>query len=204
VVKEPFDNPLAIASCELQDALTTLYDLAQIKNSIAKEHIEGTPYRITNAIIEMLSGCWEDPEVALKTFSESTYDEIIYVNDIAFVSNCAHHNLPFVGKCHFGYLPDGKIVGLSKIPRLIKIYAKRPQVQEKLTQEIVDTFMKIVKPHGCGLIMEAWHMCMMIRGVEQTPAYTKTTALRGKFKDDKSLKEEYLDGVKQCSKQIWP
>lgn len=190
---------------KLQSILTEYFNQPHIKDSIHPEHLEDTPERIVDAMGEMFGGLLQRPDLVLSTvFTNTKYDEIIYVNDIGFVSNCAHHNLPFLGKMHFGYLPDKGIVGLSKIPRLMDIFAKRPQVQEKLTQEIVDSFENIVKPLGCGLIIEAWHLCMMIRGVKQSPAYTKTAALRGSFKDNVSTKQEFLDGVKQCSRQIWP
>lgn len=190
---------------KLKEALRELYRIPRIKSSIAEEHTERTPFRIVKSMMEMFRGCWEDPEEILRTrFPEAEYNEFIYVNDISFVSCCAHHNLPFFGRAHFGYLPDGQIVGLSKIPRLVAVYSKRPQVQEKLTREIVDTFDGALRPKGCGLVMEAYHLCMMIRGVEQKPAYTKTTALRGVFKSDISAKQEFLDGIKKASSQIWP
>ncbi|SRR6266436_587770 len=205
-VEEGDDITLRVLTKEyLVKAFQTFYNHPRIKNSISKEHIELTPSRIAVSMFEMFKGCWENPEEHLSaTFTESKYDEIVYVNDVAFVSNCAHHNLPFMGKVYFGYLPNSKIVGLSKIPRLIQSYAHRPQVQEKLTYEIVDTFDRILKPRGCGIVIEAWHLCMMVRGIEAKPAYTKTTALRGLFKTSISTKQEFLDGIKQASRQIWP
>ena len=189
---------------ELEAGVRKVYASVDIAKCIDNEHIKDTPRRVVDSMMEMFKGCFEDPEKVLKVTFSDKYDEIVYVNDISFVSNCAHHNLPFLGKMHFGYLPKGKIVGLSKIPRLIEIYARRPQVQEKLTQDIVDMFMKKVNPQGCGLVVEAWHLCMMIRGVNQRPAYTKTTALRGTFKTNESTKQEFLRGITQTSRQIWP
>lgn len=185
-------------------AMRELYSLDAVQSTIGKEHISNTPDRIAKSILEMFKGCWEDPREVLRTIFDATeYDEIVYVNNITFVSMCAHHQLPFVGKCHFGYLPDKHIVGLSKIPRLVEVYSKRPQVQEKLTCEIVDTFQEVLLPKGCGIVMEAIHFCMAIRGVENESAYTRTTALRGSFKEGSS-KEEFLDGIKQISRVIWP
>lgn len=187
------------------NALKMFYSVPQIAHSISSEHTKKTPARIVKSMLEMFRGCWEDPTEPLQaTFTEKKYDEIIYVNDLSFVSNCAHHNLSFFGKIYFGYLPDGKIVGLSKIPRFIQILSRRPQVQEKLTYEIIETFDKALKPRGCGVVIEAYHLCMMIRGVESKPTYTKTTALRGVFKTDISAKQEFLDGIKKASSQIWP
>jgi GTP cyclohydrolase I len=184
-------------------AMQSLYDLEAIKDSIDREHIHNTPDRIAKSMLEMIEGCWQDPREVLNTvFKNGIYDELVYVNNISFVSQCAHHNLSFFGKAHFGYLPDKYVVGLSKIPRLVEVYSKRPQIQEKLTCEIVDTFMEVVKPKGCGLVMEAYHLCMAIRGVENENAYTKTTALRGTFKE--GTKEEFLSGIKQVTSHIWP
>lgn len=190
---------------ELVDVLTKYFSQNYIYDSIHPEHLEFTPLRIVKSMYEMFKGLHEKPEDALNTvFTNTTYDEIIYINDIGFASTCAHHNLPFLGKMHFGYLPDKGIVGLSKIPRLINVFAKRPQLQEKLSLDIVDSFMDIVKPFGCGLVIESWHLCMMIRGVEQRPAYTKTSALRGCFKENESTKQEFLNGITQASREIWP
>lgn len=188
---------------KLNGAYECLYGLKEVTDCISEEHIKLSPDRVTKSIFEMFSGCYAEPDDVLDVVFEDTYDEIVYVNDIQFVSNCAHHNLPFFGKMHFGYLPGGAIVGLSKIPRLVEIYSRRPQVQEKLTQDIVDKFMEKVCPKGCGLVVEAYHLCMMIRGVEQKSAYTKTTALRGCFRDG-STKDEFLRGIKKTTEQLWP
>jgi GTP cyclohydrolase I len=188
----------------LGNAYTSLYHIPQIADSIKTEHTKRSPARIVESIFEMFDGCWQDPDEVLNVTFKDTYDEIVYINDISFVSSCAHHNLPFFGKMHFGYLPEGQIVGLSKIPRLVEIYAHRPQVQEKLTQDIVDKFMEKITPKGCGLVVEAYHFCCAIRGVKQRPAYTKTTALRGVFKTAESTKQEFLQGIKKTTEQLWP
>jgi GTP cyclohydrolase I len=198
----PIDRAKVVS--QIRMAMTSLYELPEIKDSINKEHIHNTPDRIAKSILEMFEGCWQDPREVLRTVFDATeYDEIVYVNNISFVSICAHHGLPFFGKAHFGYLPGKHIVGLSKIPRLVEVYAKRPQVQEKLTCEIVDTFNEVILPEGCGLVMEAYHLCMSIRGVENESAYTKTTALRGCFKEV-GTKAEFLSGIKKVTPQIWP
>ncbi len=120
---------------------------------------------------------------------------MITVGDIGFTSLCAHHMLPFIGKCYFAYIPNKYIVGLSKIPRMIDILAHRLQVQETLSEEIVDCFQKTVKPRGCAIVIEASHMCMSIRGVKKEGAYMRTTALRGIFSKDESAKAEFLSGI---------
>lgn len=189
----------------LELALSDFYTIPEIRRNFPeKEHIEKTPHRIVASMMELFGGCFEDPESVLSTaFTEKFYDEMVYVNDIPFVSVCAHHQLPFVGKCHFAYIPNGKIVGLSKIPRMVNSYARRPQVQELLTPQIADSFMKIIQPKGCGLVMEAHHFCMMIRGVESSPSYAKTTALRGVFKKA-DTKHEFLNGIRKTTEKIWP
>lgn len=190
---------------DLRKAIAGFYALPEISRTISHEHTKKTPVRIAEAWAELYQGVFVDPKSTLATkFDADGYDEIIYVNNIKFVSSCAHHGLPFFGKAHFAYLPGKKIVGLSKIPRLVQAYALRPQVQEKLTQEIVDTFYQEVKPRGCGMVMEAYHLCVMIRGTKNDSAYTKTTALKGMFKRNASMKAEFLDGVRQSGLHVWP
>jgi|SRR5579864_7667315 len=189
----------------LMIALKDYFEISHIYTAIPKDHTEDTPLRVVRSMTEMFRGCWSDPEKHLEvTFNDSDYDEIVYMNDIGFVSNCAHHNLPFFGKVHFGYLPAKKIVGLSKIPRMIRDFALRPQVQEKLTTDIANCFMNAVSPQGCGVVIEAFHLCVMIRGIEQKPSYTKTSALRGSFKENESTKQEFLHGIKKTTEHIWP
>jgi len=172
---------------------------------ISEEHIKETPTRVTKAFEEYFAGCYQDPnEVLTKGFPSEGYDEMVYVNNIAFVSFCAHHLIPFIGKVHFGYIPKKRIVGLSKIPRLVECYARRPQVQEQMTQQIVDTFQTMIEPHGCGVVIEAFHLCMAIRGVKKEGAYTRTTAIRGCFTRPE-VKSEFLDGVnKNREAGLWP
>jgi GTP cyclohydrolase IA len=189
---------------KIRAAMSSLYELEAIKDGIDREHIHNSPDRIAKSMLELIEGCWEDPHETLRTvFKTGLSDELIYANSIPFVSICCHHFLPFFGKVYFGYLPDKLITGLSKMPRLVQVYAKRPQIQEKLTSEIVDTFDEILKPKGCGIIIEAYHLCVSLRGVKSEGTYTRTTALRGCFKEG-STKQEFLQGVRKISPQIWP
>lgn len=191
---------------DLRIALRKFYSIDQIHKTFpVEEHIEKTPTRIVNSMMELFRGCWQNPEEELRTaFMETSYDEMIFINDIPFVSSCAHHQLPFVGKAHFAYIPNGKIVGLSKVPRLIDAYAYRPQIQEKLTVEIVHAFNTIIQPKGCGLVVEAHHFCMMVRGAESSPSYAKTQALRGVFKTSEVTRNEFLNGIRKTTEKIWP
>ena len=170
----------------------------RIAPTIISEHTKDTPARFVKALGELLAGVQFLPSTTLQPgFPSEGYDEMIIERDIDVVSLCSHHLLPFVGKAHFGYIPDKMIVGLSKVPRMIEICARRPQVQEKLSQEIVDTFMKVVAPKGCGLVIEASHMCMQIRGVKSINAVTVTTVVRGAFKDNLTTRQEFLSQIRR-------
>jgi len=162
---------------------------------MSRDHVRETPMRFVKAFCEYFKGLQEDPVAILKRgFQCREYDEMVVVQDIQFASMCAHHLVPFFGRVHFGYLPNKRIVGLSKIPRLVDVFAHRPQVQEQLTCQVVDTFQKVVKPRGCGVVIEALHLCMAIRGVRKETAVTRTTALRGVFRKV-ATKAEFLNSV---------
>ena len=170
--------------------------LSEIAEPGFNHHVERTPTRVVNAYSELLSGVREDPALVLRiSFEETSYDEMVTVEDIDFVSVCAHHLLPFFGFCHFAYLPDKRIVGLSKIPRMIEILARRPQVQERLTRQIVDVFQQEIQPLGCGVMIRAWHGCVACRGVRKANLRMRTTALRGYFRDKPEVKSEFLAGI---------
>lgn len=171
--------------------LTKMFELPKMQQAIDKEHTKDTPERFLKAFSELFDGVNKNPEDALNTLFTATGKEMIHVKEITFFSNCAHHLVPFFGKMSFAYIPNKSIVGLSKIPRLVEVYARRPQVQEKLTTDIVDAFQNIVAPEGCALMIRAYHMCCMSRGIKQPTSYTETTALRGVFTDP-SVKAEWL------------
>ena len=128
-----------------------------------------------------------------RTFEETDgYDEMVLLRDIRFESHCEHHMLPFFGKVHVAYIPDGRLLGLSKIPRLVEVFARRLQVQERLTDEIADAVQQAAEPGGVGVVVEAYHLCMMMRGVEKQNSKTITSALRGRFRSDIRTREEFL------------
>jgi GTP cyclohydrolase IA len=198
------ETKLSQAQRQLEAAYKAVYDLREIREIVEDEHTEKTPHRTAFALFEMFAGVWQDPVNVLNAlFDAKRAKEMVYVNDVSFVSMCAHHTLPFFGKAHFGYVPNEKLVGTSKIPRLIDCYARRPQIQEFLAASIVDTFMEVVKPYGCGVVIEAWHFCVSIRGVNQRPAYMKTNALRGSFQEDPT-RTEFLNGIRKTTEQLWP
>lgn len=180
---------------KMRSALSDMLHSAQLGSPEADdEHMLNTPMRVVEMYKEMFAGCVKSPDEALDTIFHSTTKQMIHVKNITFYSMCAHHLLPFFGTVSFAYIPDGKIVGISKIPRLIETFARRPQVQEKLTDEIVNSFQSIVRPKGCALIMRAYHMCAMVRGVKQPSSYTETTALSGSFYEP-HIKAEFLQSV---------
>ncbi len=157
-----------------------------------REGLRETPQRVAGMYEEMFSGLRRDPAVVLgKTFVEK-YDEMVLVKDIGFESMCEHHLLPFFGKAHIAYLPNGKIVGLSKLARIVEILSRRPQVQERMTQAIADLIMDELDAKGVGVVLEAIHTCMAIRGVRKPDAICTTSAMRGSFRANMSTRAELL------------
>ena len=137
-----------------------------------------------------------DPKKVLgDALFESSNDEMVLVRDIEFYSMCEHHMLPIIGRVHVAYIPDGKVVGLSKIPRMVNIYARRLQIQEQMTEQIADAILETIQPKGVGVIVEARHMCMEMRGVEKINSTTVSSALRGLFKSDARTREEFMSMV---------
>lgn len=165
-------------------------------NQISQEHVTATPMRVVRAWEEYMQGVKQDPVTALgTTFKDGKYDQMIHVKSVRLASMCAHHLCPIVGKVHFAYVPNGQVVGLSKIARMIKVLARRPQVQEQLTKQIVSTFNKALHPRGCGVYIRAYHFCMMYRGVNEPFSLTETTALKGVFRTDLAARQEFLAAV---------
>jgi GTP cyclohydrolase IA len=157
-----------------------------------REGLVETPARVARMYAEVFQGLHQDPRVHLqKTFTEK-YDEMVLNKDIRFESFCEHHLLPFIGKAHVAYIPDGKLVGLSKLSRVIDVLAKRPQVQERLTEEVADLLMEELHAKGVAVIIEASHSCMTIRGVHKPDSTFVTSAMRGVFKDRLATRSEVL------------
>jgi GTP cyclohydrolase IA len=157
-----------------------------------REGLLKTPNRVARAYAELMAGLWSDPKAHLKTVFHERYDEVVLLRDIQFHSLCEHHLLPFTGVAHVAYLPDGKVVGLSKLARLVEGFARRPQVQERLTTQIADALMDELSPIGAACVIEATHTCMTIRGAKKTGAVMVTSALRGIFKENPSSRNEIL------------
>ena len=168
--------------------------LTEIGEDPKREGLVATPKRIARAYEFLTSGYHQDiKKVMNKAVFNEEYDEMVLVKNIDFFSLCEHHLLPFYGKIHIAYIPDGKIVGLSKIPRIVEVFARRLQVQERMTKEIAETIEEYLKPNGVAVVAEAFHMCMMMRGVEKQNSSATTSSMLGVFKDDARTRMEILE-----------
>ena len=167
--------------------------LLRIGEDPNRDGLQRTPERVAKAIQFLTRGYNENPTKLLRdALFDVDYDEMVIVKDVEMFSLCEHHMLPFYGKVHVAYLPKGKVIGLSKIPRLIDVFARRLQVQERLTKEIADTIQEAIDPIGVGVVIEARHLCMMMRGVEKQHSATVTSAMLGAFRDDQQTRGEFL------------
>lgn len=168
--------------------------LAAIGEDPTREGLRDTPARVARAYAEQFAGIGRDPREVLATVFDEHHEEIVLVKDIELYSHCEHHLVPFHGKAHVGYIPnrDGKITGLSKLARLVDLYAKRPQVQERLTGQIADALVEVLEPQGVIVVLEAEHLCMSMRGVRKPGASTTTSAVRGIFHTNAATRAEAL------------
>lgn len=163
--------------------------------------LEKTPMRVAKAFDFLTQGYWQDPKAVLNdALFDVRSDEMVIVKDIDFYSLCEHHMLPFFGKCHIAYLPTSKVVGLSKLPRLVEVFARRLQVQERMTVEIARTLNDLIKPQGVAVVIEAQHLCMAMRGVEKQNSYALTSSMLGAFREDARTRAEFLDLIKHYRK----
>ncbi len=170
--------------------------LSAIGDDPDRDGLRDTPVRFARMYAELFEGLHQNPAETLSTVFREDHQEMVIVRDIPFYSMCEHHLLPFHGLAHFGYLPDGKIIGLSKVARLVECLSRRPQVQERLAGQIVDTFCEKLHPLGCGVVIEAEHLCMTMRGVKKPGSKMVTSALRGVFRDLPETRAEFLAVVR--------
>nr|MCH9812690.1 GTP cyclohydrolase I FolE [Campylobacterota bacterium] len=155
-----------------------------------REGLVKTPERVFKAFEFMTKGYKQDPKIILnEALFQSSNDEMVLIKDIEFYSMCEHHLLPIIGRAHVAYIPDGKVVGLSKIPRMVEVFARRLQIQEQMTEQIADAIKEVIEPKGVGVVIQARHMCMEMRGVQKVNSTTTTSALRGMFIEDKTRSE---------------
>jgi len=179
-----------------RDAIRTL--LAEVGEDPDREGLVKTPERVDKALQFLTKGYREDPRTLLNNalFTVS-YDEMVIIRDIDVFSLCEHHLLPFYGKAHVAYLPNGKVVGLSKIPRLVDMFARRLQVQERLTVQVAEQIEECVNPRGVGVVIEAMHFCMIMRGVEKQNSVAVTSCMKGVFREQHQTREEFLALIKR-------
>jgi GTP cyclohydrolase I len=185
---QPFD---AVA---VEESLHNL--IRSLGEDADREGLAGTPERMTRMYRELFGGLFLDPEEVLSVGFEEGHDEMVILREIPFYSMCEHHFLPFHGQAHVGYLPDGRIVGLSKLARAVEIFAKRPQLQERLTTQIADCIERVLGARGVGVVIEAEHLCMTARGVEKPGSRMVTSAMRGLFRRDPQSRAEFLQLIR--------
>ena len=169
----------------------------------SRQGLRQTPRRVAQSLRYLTKGYRQDIHKVLnKAVFEEPYDEMVLVKDIEIFSLCEHHLLPFYGKAHVAYIPNGKIIGLSKIPRVVEVFAKRLQVQERLTSQISNCLMEALEPRGVGVVIEALHLCMAMRGVEKSQSITVTSTMLGTFRSDDRVRQEFLSLIGRRSSQF--
>jgi len=183
-----------VDSQAVQDAVLQL--LTAIGENPQRAGLKRTPQRVARMYAELLAGYAVDPLALVNgALFEAKYDEMVIVRDIEFYSICEHHLLPFMGRVHVAYIPDGKVLGLSKIPRIVDMFTHRLQVQERMTRQIADVIRDLLKPQGVAVVVEALHLCTMMRGVQKHNARMTTSAMHGAFRSNLATRQEFLDNI---------
>jgi len=170
--------------------------IIQIGEDPYREGLKKTPYRVYKSWSELYKGYEQDPKDLFTIFESDGYDQMVVLKEIELYSMCEHHMLPFYGKAHVAYIPNNKIIGLSKLARLVDLYARRMQIQERIGQQVTEDLMKFLSPKGAGCIIEATHMCMRMRGVSKQNSTMITSSLKGIFLQDNSVKSEFINLIK--------
>jgi GTP cyclohydrolase IA len=195
------DNPdselIAQSRIKLGDVETAVQTILRaVGEDPERDGLKRTPERIARMYAELLSGYQMDPaKLVNDALFDVKYDEMVIVRDIEFYSLCEHHMLPFIGRVHVAYIPDGKVLGLSKIPRIVDLYARRLQVQERMTRQIADFIRDVLHPQGVAVVVEAMHLCMSMRGVQKHNARLTTSAMHGAFRANAPTRQEFLDNI---------
>jgi GTP cyclohydrolase I len=197
-------------TCDLRTAVNiplvkdTIFQLIKaVGEDPDRDGLKNTPDRVSRMYVELLSGYSADPvKIINGALFDISYDEMVLVRDIEFYSLCEHHMLPFIGRAHIAYIPDGKVIGLSKIPRIVDVYARRLQLQERMTRQIADFLQKTLKPQGVAVVVEAMHLCSMMRGVKKHDARMTTSAMHGAFRANLATRQEFLDNISRGSKPL--
>ena len=178
----------------VENAVTQI--LTAVGEDPQREGLQCTPRRVARMYHELLGGYTMDPKALINgALFDVKYDEMVLVRDIEFYSMCEHHMLPFIGRAHVAYIPDGKVLGLSKIPRVVDMYARRLQVQERMTRQIADFLRDLLKPQGVAVVVEAMHLCSMMRGVKKHDARMTTSAMHGAFRANLATRQEFLANI---------
>src|SRR5690606_16728905 len=176
--------------------------LEQLGEDPEREGLKNTPRRVEKALKFLTSGYEADVDAVINdALFTVDYNEMVIVKDIDFYSLCEHHLLPFFGKCHVAYIPEGRVIGLSKIPRLVDVFARRLQLQERLTSQIAETILDKIKPKGVAVVCEGTHLCMSMRGVEKQNSFAVTSAMHGIFRDNARTRMEFLELIRRPSRQ---
>ncbi|HZQ19615.1 MAG TPA: GTP cyclohydrolase I FolE [Terriglobales bacterium] len=193
---KPATETPTLTSATFEDLVKEM--LVRLGEDPQREGLLRTPERVKKAFQFLTKGYNEDPEALLKNaLFTVTYDEMVIVKDVEMFSLCEHHMLPFFGKVHVAYIPNGKVIGLSKIPRLIELFSRRLQIQERLTTQIAETIQKVIQPQGVGVVIEARHLCMMMRGVEKQHSAAVTSSMLGCFRHEQETRQEFLSLLRQ-------
>ena len=185
---------VGVTKPEIEEAVRRL--LEAVGEDVGREGLVGTPNRVARMYDELLAGYRVDPYAVVNdALFDVEYDQMVIVRNIEFYSLCEHHMLPFLGRAHVAYCPNGKVVGLSKIPRIVDLFARRLQVQERMTRQIADFLEAALHPHGVAVVVEGWHLCATMRGVKKAHALMVTSALTGTFKDHDLTRQEFFDHI---------
>lgn len=182
---------------------SVLHILTAVGEDPSREGLQKTPLRVARMYEELLQGYHIDPAALINdAIFDVQYDEMVIVRDIEFYSLCEHHILPFIGRAHVAYIPNGKVLGLSKIPRVVDMYARRLQVQERMTRQIADFLRDLLKPQGVAVVVEAMHLCSMMRGVRKHDARMTTSAMHGAFRANLATREEFLQNIARGASEL--
>ncbi len=182
----------------IEKAVTAI--LAEIGENPSRDGLERTPARVASAMRFFTKGYAQDPiETLNDALFDVDYDEMVVVKDVDFYSLCEHHMVPFFGRVHVGYIPEGKVVGLSKIPRLVEMFARRLQVQERFTMQVAGVIEEVLQPKGVAVVVEAKHLCMVMRGVEKQNSFAITSSMRGAFSSDSKTRSEFMELIRSRS-----
>ncbi len=192
---------VGVARPEVEQAVIQL--LNAVGEDVSREGLHDTPARVARMYDELLAGYRVDPHAMInEALFDVDYDEMVIVKDIEFYSLCEHHMLPFLGRAHIAYLPAGKVIGLSKIPRVVDLFARRLQVQERMTRQIADFLEAALHPRGVAVVVEGWHLCATMRGVKKAHALMVTSALTGSFRDRHLTRQEFFDHIQRETLQV--